>query len=65
MTQTKIAYPFEHLEDGMLPEDLEQFKDQVRSVLTDPMQLEEQKRLAMMDAAYKTLPLSESFRFGA
>lgn len=56
MTQTKIAYPFEHLEDGMQPEDLKKFKDQVRSVLADPMQLEEQKRLAMMDAAYKTLP---------
>ena len=55
MTQTKIAYSFEHLEDGMHVEDLEVFKDQVRSVVTDPMLLEEQKRVAMMDAAYKTL----------
>ena len=56
MTQTKIAYPFEHLEDGMQPGDLESFKAQVRSVIADPMLLEEQKRLAMMDAAYKSLP---------
>ena len=55
MTQTKIAYPFEHLEDGMHTDDLEGFKEQVRSVVADPMLLEEQKRIAMMDAAYKTL----------
>jgi YjjI family glycine radical enzyme len=56
MTQTKIAYPFEHLENGMQAGDLADFKDQVRSVVADPMLLEEQKRVAMMDAAYKTLP---------
>lgn len=56
MTQTKIAYPFEHLENGMQAGDLAEFKEQVRSVITDPMLLEEQKRVAMMDAAFKSLP---------
>ena len=56
MTQTKIAYPFEHLETGMTPEDVAYFKNQVRSVIDDPNILEEQKRVAMMDAAFKTLP---------
>lgn len=56
MNQTKIAYPFERLETGMTPEDVEIFKSQVRSVIEDPNILEEQKRVAMMDAAYKTLP---------
>ncbi len=37
MTQTKIAYPFEHLENGMQADDLKAFKDQVRSVVADPM----------------------------
>jgi YjjI family glycine radical enzyme len=55
MTQTKIAYPFEHLETGMTSEDVEQFKSQVRSVIEDPNILEDQKRVAMMDAAFKTL----------
>ncbi len=39
----------------MQADDLKAFKDQVRSVVADPMLLEEQKRLAMTDAAYKTL----------
>lgn len=56
MTQTKIAYLFEHLETGMTPDQVEAFKRQVRAVIEDPYSLEEQKRQAMMDAAYKTLP---------
>ncbi len=56
MTQTKIAYPFEHLESGMSPEQTEVFKQTVQKVLMSPHQLEDQKRQGLQDAAYKTLP---------
>jgi YjjI family glycine radical enzyme len=56
MTQTKIAYPFEHLESGMSPDQIEDFKQTIRNVLTDPHRLEDQKRQGLEDAAFKTLP---------
>ena len=56
MTQTKIAYPFEHLETGLTPDQVDVFKSLVREVIENPNHLEEQKRLALTDAAFKTLP---------
>ncbi len=55
MTQTNIAYPFEHIETGMSTEDLEHFKRHVRELLKNPNQLEDQKRQGLVDAAFKTL----------